>query len=44
MLADLKRRYFAVIRLENYPHTPKVTRWLDRAETLVRKLQKKIES
>ena len=39
IIDSLKARYFDVIRTEDYPHTPKITKELDNIEAAVREIE-----
>jgi len=40
IVTTLKRRYFALAPVENFPHSPEITAELDRLERAIRELQK----
>ncbi len=40
VIETLKRRYFALAKQENYPHSAEITAELDRLEQAIREMQK----
>ena len=40
IIASLKKRYFAVLSAENYPHTPDLTKEADDIEKAIAELKK----
>lgn len=42
VISSLKKRYFDILRKENYPKTPEITKEADNIEKAIRDMQKKL--